>query len=159
MNFLENRLKNAEDTLFQVQNDLDKLIKELENKPELFNIYLKVLKIRQTILERDSEVKTFIPTVWGWKMNIQIPFDLLGHYESIVLNTDNTFYQLTVRYQCANITITLNSYEIESYNFRYNFTNPTMDIERVKDVLPKLIEYFEKLGHKDTYGMREKWKI
>lgn len=63
MTYLENRLKNAEDTLFQVQNDLDKLIKELENKPELFNIYLKVLKIRQTILERDSEVKTFIPTV------------------------------------------------------------------------------------------------
>ena len=81
MTCLENRLKNAEDTLFQVQNDLDKLIKELENKPELFNmndldklikelenkpelfnIYLKVLKIRQTILERDSEVKTFIPT-------------------------------------------------------------------------------------------------
>lgn len=63
MNFLENRLKNAEDTLFQVQNDLDKLIKELENKPELFSIYLKILKIRQTILERDSEVKTFIPAV------------------------------------------------------------------------------------------------
>ena len=63
MTCLENRLKNAEDTLFQVQNDLDKLIKELENKPELFNIYLKVLKIRQTILERDSEVKTFIPTL------------------------------------------------------------------------------------------------
>lgn len=63
MTCLENRLKNAEDTLFQVQNDLDKLIKELENKPDLFNIYLKVLKIRQTILERDSEVKTFIPTV------------------------------------------------------------------------------------------------
>ena len=62
MTCLENRLKNAEDTLFQVKNDLDKLIKELENKPELFNIYLKVLKIRQTILERDSEVKTFIPT-------------------------------------------------------------------------------------------------
>ena len=63
MTCLENRLKNAEDTLFQVQNDLDKLIKELENKPELFNIYLKVLRIRQTILERDSEVKTFIPTL------------------------------------------------------------------------------------------------
>jgi hypothetical protein len=93
-------------------------------------------------------------------MNIQIPFELLGHYESIVLNTDDTFYQLTVRYQCANITITLNSYEIESYNFRYNFTNPTMDgIERVKEVLPKLIEYFEKLGHKDAYKQRETWKI
>ena len=63
MTCLESRLKNAEDTLFQVQNDLDKLIKELENKPELFSIYLKVLKIRQTILERDSEVKTFIPAV------------------------------------------------------------------------------------------------
>ena len=62
MNFLENRLKNAEDTLLQVQNDLDKLIKELENKPELFSIYLKVLKIRQTILDRDSEIKTYIPT-------------------------------------------------------------------------------------------------
>lgn len=63
MNFLENRLKNAENTLFQVQKDLDKIIKELENKPELFSIYLKVLKIRQSILERDSEVKTFIPTL------------------------------------------------------------------------------------------------
>lgn len=62
MTCLENRLKNAENTLFQVQNDLDKIIKELENKPELFNIYLNVLKIRQSILERDSEVKTFIPT-------------------------------------------------------------------------------------------------
>ena len=62
MTCLENRLKNAEDTLFQVQNDLDKLIKELESKTELFSIYLKVLKIRQTILDRDSEVKTYIPT-------------------------------------------------------------------------------------------------
>ena len=92
-------------------------------------------------------------------MNIQIPFDLLGNYDSIALNTDDTFYQLTIRYRCANITITLNSYEIESYNFRYNFTNPTVDIERVKEVLPKLIEYFEKLGHKDTYRKRELWKI
>lgn len=25
-------------------------------------------------------------------MNIQIPFELLGHYDSIVLNTDDTFY-------------------------------------------------------------------
>jgi hypothetical protein len=62
MTFLENRLKNAEDTLFQVQNDLDKLIKELENKPELFEFYLTALRIRQSILERDSEVKTFIPS-------------------------------------------------------------------------------------------------
>ena len=108
-------------------------------------------------------------------MNIDIPFDLLGNYDSIVLNTDDSFYQLTIRYQCANITITLNSHDIESYNFRYNFTNPNIiesynfrynftnpnmdNIERVKEVLPKLIEYFEKLGHKDTYKMREKWKI
>ena len=62
MTCLENRLKNAENTLFQVQNDLDKLIKELESKTELFSIHLKVLKIRQTILDRDSEVKTYIPT-------------------------------------------------------------------------------------------------
>lgn len=62
MNFLENRLKNAENTLFYVQNELDKVIKELENKPELFEFYLTALKIRQSILERDSEVKTFIPS-------------------------------------------------------------------------------------------------
>ena len=62
MNFLENRLKNAEGTLLQVQSELDKLIKELENKPELFSIYLKVLKIRQIILDRDSEIKTYIPS-------------------------------------------------------------------------------------------------
>lgn len=62
MNFLENRLKNAEDTLFHVQNELDELIERLENKPEFFEIYLTVWKIRQTILERDSEVKTFIPS-------------------------------------------------------------------------------------------------
>ena len=62
MNCLENRLKNAEDTLFYVQNELDKVIKELENKPELFEFYLTVLRIRQSILERDSEVKTFIPS-------------------------------------------------------------------------------------------------
>ena len=62
MNFLENRLKNAEDTLFYVQNELDKLIKKLENNPEAFEIYLTALRIRQFILERDSEVKTFIPS-------------------------------------------------------------------------------------------------
>ena len=62
MNFLENRLKNAEETLFQVQNELDKLIKKLENNPEAFEIYLTALRIRQSILERDSEVKTFIPS-------------------------------------------------------------------------------------------------
>ena len=66
MNFLElweNRLKNAEVTLLQVQNELDKLIKKLENNPEAFEIYLTALRIRQTILDRDSEVKTYIPTV------------------------------------------------------------------------------------------------
>lgn len=61
MNFLENRLKNAEDTLFQVQNELDELIERLENKPEFFEIYLTALRIRQIILDRDSEVKTYIP--------------------------------------------------------------------------------------------------
>lgn len=89
-------------------------------------------------------------------MNIQIPFDVLGQYDSIALNTDNTFYQLTVRYQCANITITLNSHDIESYNFRI----VTIEGKRkVKEVLPLLIDFFEKLGHKDAYKMREKWKI
>ena len=63
MNFLENRLKNAEGTLLQVQNELDKLIKKLENNPEAFEIYLTALRIRQIILDRDSEVKTYIPTV------------------------------------------------------------------------------------------------
>lgn len=62
MNFLENRLKNAEATLLQVQNELDKLIKKLENNPEAFEIYLTALRIRQTILDRDSEVKTYIPS-------------------------------------------------------------------------------------------------
>ena len=89
-------------------------------------------------------------------MNIQIPFDVLGQYDSIALNTDDTFYQLTVRYQSANITITLNKQDIESYNFRI----VTIDGKRkVKEVLPLLIEYFEKLGHKDAYKMRETWKI
>ena len=89
-------------------------------------------------------------------MNIQIPFDVLGQYDSIALNTDDTFYQLTVRYQSANITITLNNHDIESYNFRI----VTLEGKRkVKEVLPKLIDYFEKLGHKDAYKMREKWKI
>lgn len=62
MNFLENRLKNAEYTLFQVQNELDKLIKKLENNPEAFEIYLTALRIRQSILDRDSEIKTYIPS-------------------------------------------------------------------------------------------------
>lgn len=62
MNFLENRLKNAEVTLLQVQNELDKLIKKLENNPEAFEIYLTALRIRQSILDRDSEVKTYIPS-------------------------------------------------------------------------------------------------
>lgn len=89
-------------------------------------------------------------------MNIQIPFELLGHYESIALNTDDTFYQLTVRYRSANITITLDKYNIESYNFRI----VTIDGKRkVKEVLPLLINYFEKLDYKDAYKMREKWKI
>ena len=89
-------------------------------------------------------------------MNIQIPFDVLGHYDSIAFNTDDSFYQLTVRYQCANITITLNSHDIESYNFRI----VTIEGKRkVKEVLPLLIEYFEKLGYNDTYKKRELWKI
>ena len=62
MNFLENRLKNAEGTLLQVQNELDKLIKKLENNPEAFEIYLTALRIRQTILDRDSEIKSYIPS-------------------------------------------------------------------------------------------------
>ena len=62
MNCLENRLKNAEDTLFQVQNELDKLIKKLENNPEAFEIYLTAFKIRQSILDRYSNRKTFIPS-------------------------------------------------------------------------------------------------
>ena len=89
-------------------------------------------------------------------MNIQIPFDVLGQYDSIALNTDDTFYQLTVRYQSANITITLNKHDIESYNFRIVTIEGKL---KVKEVLPLLIEYFEKLGHKDAYRMREQWKI
>lgn len=77
-------------------------------------------------------------------MNIQIPFDLLGNYESIALNTDDTFYQLTVRYQSANITITLNKQEIESYNFKIAKLEGK---RKVKEVLPTLIGYFEKLGY------------
>ena len=66
MNFLEDQLINAEDTLFRVKNDLDKLIKKLENNheafdnPEAFEIYLTTLKIRQSILDRYSNYKTFI---------------------------------------------------------------------------------------------------
>lgn len=89
-------------------------------------------------------------------MNLQIPFELLDDYESIALNTDDTFYQLTVRYQSASITITLNNHEIESYNFKIVTIKGK---RKVKEVLPLLIDYFEKLGHKDVYKMREKWKI
>ena len=77
-------------------------------------------------------------------MNLQIPFELLGNYESITLNTDDTFYQLTVRYQSANITITLNNHEIESYNFKIAKLEGK---RKVKEVLPTLIAYFEKLGY------------
>ena len=62
MNFLEDQLINAEDTLFHVKNDLDKLIKKLEKNPEAFEIYLTALRIRQSILDRDSEIKTYIPS-------------------------------------------------------------------------------------------------
>lgn len=86
-------------------------------------------------------------------MNLQIPFELLDDYESIALNTDDTFYQLTVRYQSASITITLNNHEIESYNFKIA---KLVGKRKVKEVLPLLIDYFEKLGHKDVYKMREK---
>ena len=61
MNFLEDQLINAEDTLFHVKNDLDKLIKKLEKNPEAFEIYLTALRIRQSILDRYSNRKTFIP--------------------------------------------------------------------------------------------------
>lgn len=62
MNFLEDQLINAEDTLFHVKNDLDKLIKKLEKNPEAFEIYLTALRIRQSILDRYSNRKTFIPS-------------------------------------------------------------------------------------------------
>ena len=89
-------------------------------------------------------------------MNIQIPLEILGYNKSIVLNTDDSFYQLTVRYQSASITITLNNHEIEFYYFKIAKPEGT---QKVKEVLPKLIDYFEKLGYKDAYKMREKWKI
>ena len=47
-------MKNAEGTLLQVQNELDKLIKKLENNPEAFEIYLTALRIRQSILDREE---------------------------------------------------------------------------------------------------------
>lgn len=62
MNFLEDQLINAEDTLFHVKNDLDKLIKKLEKNPEAFEIYLTALRIRQSILDRYSNRKTFTPS-------------------------------------------------------------------------------------------------
>lgn len=77
-------------------------------------------------------------------MNLQIPFELLDDYESIALNTDDTFYQLTVRYQSASITITLNNHEIESYNFKIA---KLVGKRKVKEILPSLINYFEKLGY------------
>lgn len=89
-------------------------------------------------------------------MNLQIPFEQLGHYKSIALNTDDTFYQLTVCYPSFNITITLNKHEIESYNFKI----ATIDGKRkVRKVLPLLIDYFEKLGYIDDCKMRGKWGI
>lgn len=39
---------------------------------------------------------TFLDLKGNTKMNLQIPFEQLGHYKSIALNTDDTFYQLTV---------------------------------------------------------------
>ena len=85
-------------------------------------------------------------------MNVQIPFDLLGDYESIVLNTDDSFYQLTVRYQGANITITLNKHEIESYDFK--IAEPEGK-RKVKEVLQSLIGYFEKLGYINVFRINE----
>lgn len=89
-------------------------------------------------------------------MNLQIPFELLGHYKSIVLSIDDTFYQLNVCYPSFEITIILNKHEIESYNFKLN----TIDgMRKVKKVLPPLIDYFEDIGFNDVCKMREKWKI
>lgn len=86
-------------------------------------------------------------------MNLQIPFELLDDYESIVLNTDDSFYQLTVRYQSANITITLNKHEIESYSFKIAKLEGK---RKVKEILPSLIDYFENLGYINAYKGNKK---
>ena len=59
MNFLENRLKNAEDTLFQVQNELDKLIKKLTKiaaNTENDELSSKLSKITTKILQAKYEL-------------------------------------------------------------------------------------------------------
>lgn len=81
-------------------------------------------------------------------MNIQVPFDLLGDYVSIALETDNSFYQLTVRYQSTNIAITLNNHEIAFYDFKSSSVEGNTI---AKEVLHLLIEHFKKLGYVNNY--------
>jgi len=68
-------------------------------------------------------------------MNLQIPFELLGHYKSIVLNTDDTFYQLTAYYPSFNITIILNNHEIESYNFKLATIDGKRKVKKISTIV------------------------
>lgn len=89
-------------------------------------------------------------------MNIQIPYDLLGDYEYITVGTGKDFFQLVVRYEDANVVITLNETSIESYHLR----SVSRDgVEKGKIILPKLLDFFEGLGFKDTYNKIKTWEL
>lgn len=89
-------------------------------------------------------------------MNIQIPYDLLDDYDSIAVETGKDFFQLVVRYEEANIVVTLNETSVESYHLR----SVSRDgVEKGKIILPKLLDFFEGLGFKDSYNKIKTWEL
>lgn len=89
-------------------------------------------------------------------MNIQIPYELLGDYDYITVGTGKDFFQLVVRYEEESVVVTLNENSVESYHLR----SASRDgVEKCKIILPKLLDFFEGLGFKDTYNKIKTWEL
>lgn len=89
-------------------------------------------------------------------MNIQIPYDLLDDYETIAVETGKDFFQLVVRYEEANIVVTLNENSVESYHLRSVSSD---GVNKGKIILPKLLDFFEGLGFKGIYNKIKSWEL
>lgn len=84
-------------------------------------------------------------------MNIQIPYEILGDYDSLTVHSEPFCFRLEVRYEEAYIIVTTNDTEIDYYDFDIRTLPGEL---RVSEVLPALLKYLEKQGLDNNLPVR-----
>ena len=84
-------------------------------------------------------------------MNIQIPYEILGDYDSLTVHTEPFCFRIEVRYEEASIIVTTNDTEIDYYDFNIRTLPGEL---RVSEVLPALLKYLEGQGLDNNLPVR-----